>query len=186
MERNIEEVWNKYDGLLRRLSDHNLNMLLSEQGQRIAECTFNTSSSEPFTGPGGLVEFCLEVAKAARSLNEALGLNCSTKSILLTSLLSDLGRIGDLEQDTFSIQDSDWHREKLGQLYKWNEECDKMSMTHKTLFLLQHYGVKLAKEEWLAIQLSGGMHFEENRFYAGHNKGLLFLIQTARQHVLNK
>ena len=42
------------------------------------------------------------------------------------------------------------------------------------------------KEEWLAIQLSGGMHYEENRFYAGHNKGLLFLIQTARQHVLNK
>ena len=45
---------------------------------------------------------------------------------------------------------------------------------------------KLTKEEWLAIQLSGGMHYEENWFYAGHNKGLLFLIETASQHVLNK
>ena len=71
MERNIEEVWGKYEGLLRRLSDHNLNMLLSEQGQRIAECTFNMSSSEPFTGPGGLVEFCLEVAKPEKSYAHA-------------------------------------------------------------------------------------------------------------------
>ena len=121
MERNIEQIWGKYEGLLKRLSDHNLNTLLNEQGQRIAECTFNTSSNDSFAGPGGLVEFSLEVAKAARSLNEALSLNCSTKSVLLTALLSDLGRIGDLEQDTFSIQDSDWHRDK------------SVSYTHLTL-----------------------------------------------------
>ena len=101
--------------------------------------------------------------------------------MLLTALLSDLGRICDLEQDTFIIQDSDWHRDKLGQLYKWNEECDKMSMTHKTLFLLQHYGVKLTKEEWLAIQLASGFHFEEIRFYVGHEPSLALLLQQAQR-----
>ena len=185
MERNIEELWNKYDGLLRRISDHNINMLLDEQGQRIAECTFNTNIKEKFTGPGGLIEFSLEVAKIARSLNDSMSLNCSIKSILLTSLLTEIGRIGDLDNDTFLVQDSDWHRDKLGQMYKWNEECDKMTMTHKTLFLLQHYNIKLTKEEWLAIQLSPGMHLEENKFYVGHNKGLPFLLQTSRQCVLN-
>lgn len=185
MERNIEELWNKYNGLLGRLSDHGINMLLKEQGQRIAECTFNTKSSEAFTGPGGLIEFSLSVAQSARNLNNSLDLSCPVKSIFLTSLLADIGRIGDLENDTYIVQDSDWHRDKLGQMYKWNEECDKMSMTHKTLFLLQHYGIRLTREEWLAIQLSSGMHNEENRFYVGQNKGLIFLIQTARQHVIN-
>tara|TARA_Y100001972_G_scaffold101709_1_gene126747 strand:+ start:8880 stop:9446 length:567 start_codon:yes stop_codon:yes gene_type:complete len=185
MERNIEELWNKYNGLLGRLSDHGINKLLKEQSQRIAECTFNTKSSESFTGPGGLLEFSLNVAQSARNLNDSLNLSCSVKSILLTSLLTDIGRIGDLEEDTFIYQDSDWHRDKLKQLYKWNENCSKMSMTHRTLFLLQHYGVKLTKEEWLTIQLSSGMHNEENRFYLGENKGLIFLIQTARQHVIN-
>ena len=87
MERNIEELWNKYNGLLGRLSDHGINKLLEEQSQRIAECTFNTKSSESFTGAGGLLEFSLNVAQSARNLNDSLNLSCSVKSILLTSLL---------------------------------------------------------------------------------------------------
>ena len=184
MERNIEELWEKYSSLVGRLSDDNLNNLLEAQGQRIAECTFSQRSSEPFCGPGGLIEFSLNVTKAARDLNETLGYNIPVRSIFITALFSDLGLIGDLEDDNFIIQDSDWHREKLGQMYKWNEDCQKMSVTHRTLYIFQLYKVKLLRDEWLAIQLSGGMHYDENRFYANHVSNLAFLIQTARQAVL--
>ena len=185
MERDIENLWERYEGLLRRLSDHNINKLLSDNDQRIVETTYHTSNKEKYCGPGGLLEFSLDLANAARNLNNALELNCSTKSIILVSLLGEISKIGDLQNDLYIVQESEWHREKLGQLYTWNEDCPKMSLSHRTLFILQHYGIRLEQEEWLAIQLMSGMHLEENKFYLGHNKGLPFLIQTARQHILN-
>jgi len=65
----------------------------------------------------------------------------------------------------FIEQKSDWHRDKLGQLYDWNSKCPKMSAQHRTLNLLQYFGVKLEYDEMLGIICSGGMHLEENKFY---------------------
>jgi 5-enolpyruvylshikimate-3-phosphate synthase len=95
--------------------------------------------------------------------------------------LHDLGKVGDLENDFYVEQDSAWHREKLGQFYKYNEDLSKMSITHQTLFLLQHFGVTLTRDEWIAIQLSGGSHFEENRFYVGSEPTLALILQQAKQ-----
>ena len=91
-----------------------------------------------------------------------------------------------MEQDYFIDQDSDWHREKLGQMYKYNEDLNKMSVSHRTLFLLQHFGIELAKDEWLAIQLAQGSHFEENRFYVGHEPTLALLLQQAKATTIHK
>ena len=61
-----------------------------------------------------------------------------------------------------------------------------MSVSHRTLFLLQHFGVSLDEDEWLAIQLAQGSHFEENRFYVGSETTLGILLQQSKSLVIHK
>ena len=107
-------------------------------------------------------------------------------SILKTGLLHNIGKIGDLSTPMFIEQDSDWHREKLGQIYKFNEELKRASFTHLSLFILQSFNITLTKDEWIAIQVSSGPQLEENKFYAGHESSLAILLQSAKRFVIHK
>jgi len=182
----IESNWKMFDKLCRRLSDHNLNALLDQLGERIILCPASTRLDQYSATPGGLVEHALDVASSMRKINEAHNLGLTTSSILKVGLIHDLGKVGDLESDLFIQQDSEWHREKLGQMYKYNESIQKMSTSHRTLFLLQHFNVELTCDEWIAIQLSQGSHFEENRFYVGNEPTLALALQQAKSLVIHR
>ena len=181
----LEKNWGTYENLCHRLSDHNLNQLLNELGERIVMCPASPRVDQFNCEPGGLVKHSLDTVMTMRSLNESLELKLPTASIIKVGLLHDLGKVGDVESEYFVTQDSDWHRDKLGQLYKYNEDLQKMSISHRTLYLLQHYGVKLTADEWLAIQLSQGSHFEENRFYVHHEAPLAMLLQRAKNATIH-
>ncbi len=183
---DIEANWKAYEKFCRRLSDSNLNKLLDEMGERIVMCPATPRTDQYNCEPGGLVKHSLDTTIMMRTLNKSLGFDLPTASVLKVGLLHDIGKVGDLESDYFVDQDSDWHREKLGQHYKYNEELQKMSVSHRTLFLLQHYGVQLTSDEWLAIQISQGSHFEENRFYVGDEPSLALLLQLAKRATIHK
>lgn len=176
----IKENWEKFDGLCRRLSDSGLNELLDALGDRLVMCPASPRLEQYGCYPGGLVDHALKVAGNMRTLRDAYEFDVPLASILKVGLLHDLGKVGDLEKDYFVEQESDWHREKLGQLYKFNENLNKMAVSHRTLWLLQNFGVILTGDEWLAIQLAQGSHFEENRFYVGHEPTLALLLQQAK------
>ena len=53
-----------------------------------------------------------------RKINDAFDMGLSAASILKVGLLHDIGKLGTVDHDLFVDQDSSWHREKLGQLYK--------------------------------------------------------------------
>ena len=165
---------------------HQLNKLLDDLGQRLVACPASPRKDQHGCYPGGLIEHALEVITVMRTLADAHGFPVSVASILKVGLLHEIGKVGDLEIDYFVEQDSSWHQEKLGQFYKYNEDLNKMSVSHRTLYLLQHYGVPLTKDEWLAIQLASGSHFEENRFYVGHEPSLAILLQQAKQGVIHR
>ena len=61
-----------------------------------------------------------------------------------------------------------------------------MSVSHRTLWLLQHYGVVLTNDEWLAVQLAAGFHFEENRFYVNSEPSLALLLQQAKAVTIHR
>mgnify|MGYP003115863716 CR=1 FL=1 len=183
---NIEETWNTFTKLCGHISDQGLNDLIEELGERIILCPASTKEDQYSAYPGGLVEHALEVTAVMRTLNDALGFNLPIASVLKVGLLHEIGKVGDLKVSQFIDQDSDWHREKLGQVYKYNEDLQRMSVSHQTLYLLQHFGVNLTKDEWISIQLSQGSHFEENRFYVGHENSLSLLLQHAKKIVIHK
>ena len=182
----IQSNWDTYEKLCGKLSDDNLNNLLEVVGERLVMSPASPKEDQYGCYPGGLIEHSLDVTIMMRPLNKALGSKVPTDSVLKVGLPHDIGKIGDLETDYFVEQDSSWHREKLGQLYKYNEDLEKMSTSHRTLYLLQHFGVVHSKEEWLAIQLAQGSHFEENRFYVGHEPSLALLLQQSKQQVIHR
>ena len=182
----LQSRWETYDNLLRRLSDHNINKVLDDLGERLVMCPASTRTDQYGCTPGGLIEHALKVTSTMRTLNSSLEMNLSTASILKVGLLHELGKVGDLSRRYFIEQDSSWHREKLGQFYKYNEDLNKMSVSHRTLWLLQHYGVTLDNDEWLAVQLASGFHFEENRFYVNHEPSLALLLQQAKAATIHR
>ena len=182
----IESNWETFNKLCRRLSDHNLNKLLDDLGERLVMCPASAKLDQYCAYPGGLIEHSIAVAGTLRTISDSHNLNLSVASILKVSLLHDLGKIGDENSDLFVEQDSSWHREKLGQMYKYNENLGRMSISHRTLWLLQNFGVSLTSDEWLAIQLAQGSHFEENRFYVGNEPTLALALQQAKSMVIHK
>lgn len=181
----IEQNWKKYEKILGRLSDENISRMIDSLGERLAICPVGRSKAEAGSYPGGLIEHSLKVASTMRKLNESLDFNLPMQSILKVSLLHDIGRVGDETSDLLVEQDSDWHREKLGQNYKFNEDLPKMSVSHRTLYLLQKFGIQLTRDEWVSIQISGGSHFEENRFYVGSEPSLAILLQKSKSLVFH-
>ena len=152
-ERNVENLWSKYEGLLDKLQDENIRRLLDEQGQRIIMGTYSQRDKEQFCGIGGLVEYALELAKTSSAISKALNYDVNKASIIKCSLLSILGRVGTLVIDRFVDTTSEWHKEKLGQYFDWNENCPKYQINDMTLWFLQHYNIKLSLSEWNAIFL---------------------------------
>jgi len=180
MSEDLEVTWSTYEKLCRKLDDPGVNRLLDELGERLIVCPFATKTSQKGCEPGGLINYHLGVTDVMRKVSAAVGDGCSTKSILKVGLLHEIGKVGDEVNNLFLDQDSSWHREKLGQLYKYNEQVQKMPVAQRTLYLLQRCGVNLTLDEWIAIQVSQGLHCEENKFYIGSLPPLAVLLNSAR------
>ena len=183
-ERDVETLWNKYVNLLNKLEDENVSNLVSSWDQRIVMSSFSQREKEPFCGIGGIVEYSLELAKAANNIAKALSYDLNTMSIIKCALLSVLGRVGNEKADRYVECQSDWHKEKLGQYYDWNEDCPKYQTNDMTLFLLQRNNINLTWEEWEAISLMKDMTSEDNKFYNMHKSRLSLVMQMAHESVM--
>jgi hypothetical protein len=61
--------------------------------------------------------------------------------------------------------DSKWHIENRGEFYKRNENITFMSITDRTFFTLNHYGITYNEKEYFGIKLTDGMFDEDNEKY---------------------
>ena len=184
----LEQLWEQYSRLLKSTFDdpNPVIELLDALGERMVTTPSGRFVNDPGCEPGGMIKMSLKTAKQATRLMEAYDMPAEMKkSVVKVALLHDIGKVGDLKYDWLTPQDSSWHREKQGMYYKFFEADDiqRMSISHRTLYLLQHFGVKLSQDEWLAIQLAGGFHFEENRWYVNSEPGIATVIQQAKYYV---
>ena len=178
--KELQSNWETYEKLCSKAVKDGMSDLLAALGERLVMCPASPREDQYGAYPGGMIEHSLKVCATMRNLNKSLGFDLPVGSVLKVGLLHDIGKLGDLSNEYFVEQDSSWHREKLGQFYKFNENLNKMSVSHRTLWLLQHFGIELNNDEWLAIQLAQGSHFEENRFYVGHEPTLALLLQQSK------
>jgi hypothetical protein len=183
-QRDIEKLWSKYENLLKKLNDEKVEVLLEKQGQRIIMGSFSQRTKEHFCGIGGLLEYSLELTKTCININKALNYGINNSAIIKCCLLSVLGRVGTPELDRFVDTTSEWHKEKLGQYYDWNEDCPKYQVNDMTLYWLQKYEVNLTWEEWNAISLLRDASSETNKFYGSHKSRLATILTLSNEAVL--
>ncbi len=185
-DKTMKSIEQYFSILGKVLSEEDMFAIESTDMTRLALCPRGLTESDGGV-PGGLVSFSLEVALKGKSL--ASFYDVDPKSIVKVALLHELGRMGHLSDESFSLyldQESSWHQEKLGQYYKYNENCPKMNVGHRTLWMLNELGIKLSYDEWVSMATSQGLHLQENSFYAsGKLPPLALLLQAARNIVLN-
>jgi hypothetical protein len=148
-------------------------------GDRLAMCPYSGREEYGWATPGGLIEYTLCVLNNIRRENDAYKLNLSVDAMITVSLFHAIGKVGDLENDLFVPEDSKWHQEKLGQFYKYNEKIGKMTVEHRSTWLLSQIGAKLTREEYLAIMLSSGSLNEESKFYLNSQPILSIALNNA-------
>ena len=147
----IKKNWATFKTILNRLDDENIDVMLDKLGQRLCVSPANHNNKMYGCYPGGIVVTSTKLAKAMQALNEFHGNPVDIKSVYKVGLLHDIGRIGTLSDDYLLPQDSDWHREKLGNEYKINTDRPKMSFLHRTMLLLNQFQIKLTEEEFTAL-----------------------------------
>ena len=76
-------------------------------------------------------------------------------------------------------QESDWHRDKLGELYKYNKDMQYMSTPQRSVHMCQAFGLKLKTDEYLSILLNDGFVLDENKPYCLKTSPLVFVVMTA-------
>lgn len=183
-ELSAEQItanWEKYVSLLQKVSDRSegIDALISALGERLCLTPASTRVAYHNCFPGGLVEHSLRVLKNANLLRKTFNWDVSINSLIIGCLFHDLGKVGDVDNDYYLPNDSQWHIEKLGENYKINTELDYMTVPDRGVFLCQHFGIQLTRDEMLAIKLNDGFFLQENKAYCLKDPLLAHIVMTA-------
>jgi len=181
-ESEIISNFEKFSKVLLKVSDRrdSLSKFLEKYGERIATAPAHDKSNRKSASPGGLVKRSLQTLVNARELcgmSAFADKNIDPGSVIIVSLLHDIGRIGDDVGDFYVPQTSSWHVER-GNLYTYNQDIKRMTHPHRGLYLIQREGINLTQDEWMAI-VSQSNAYEESKFYAGNESSLMTLLHTA-------
>ena len=171
----IQENWNKLIQIINdNFSGERLEKLLKMYDyfeERM--CMAPASGKEHFHNAhaGGYVEHVLHITDLAQQIyelwdrNGAIVDNFTKEELIFSALHHDLGKVGDLAEDYYTPNDSDWHRKNQGSIYKHNPQLQYMKVPDRGLWLLQHYEVKVTENEYLGIKLTDGLYDEANKSY---------------------
>tara|TARA_Y100000385_G_scaffold152145_2_gene157804 strand:+ start:1730 stop:2488 length:759 start_codon:yes stop_codon:yes gene_type:complete len=120
--------------------------------------------------PGGYVDHVLRVCECANRICkqwEEMGatINFSNEELMFSALNHDLGKIGDLTEDYYKPNESEWHRKNQGKIYEGNKNIVHMPVPHRSLWMLQEFGVKVTQNEYIAIMTHDGIYDVGNETY---------------------
>lgn len=181
----IASNFEKFEGYISKISDDRKDpalKMVSHLGERLALCPASGRLDYHNCFPGGLVEHSMRVLGFALKLRKLLDVNpedVSTNSLILVCLFHDLGKVGDLDNDYYIPQDSNWHREKLGEHFKVNQDMTYMTVPHRSVWLCQQFGVRLTKEEMLGILLHDGQYVDDNKPYKMKEPAIAIIAHQA-------
>jgi len=182
---DINSNWHRYYELCTRLGDRSpaVTSMLDELDERLCLCP--ASAKRDFHGafPGGLVDHSLRVLNHLIILNRSFSWKLPKESMIIAALFHDVGKVGmpgrSPSNDFYVDQVDNWRREKMGEVYKYNDSLPYMTTPDRSLFLLQHYGVQLTADESLAVKLNDGFSPEENKPYCLKVTPLVYGLMTS-------
>ena len=119
---------------------------------------------------GGYIDHVIRVVEAALVFEKVWDRFGQTKSytteeLVFSAINHDLGKLGTNEQPMYLPNDSQWHIEKQGLVYKYNPNITHMRVSDRSLFYLQKACIEVSENEFLAIKLHDGLYEEANKSY---------------------
>jgi len=182
----IAENFDKFRSLCEKLGDRSeaALRLVDSLGERLALCPASGKKDFHNAFPGGLVEHSLRVLQNAMTLCKGFGWKIPKDSLIIACLFHDIGKVGLVHDDGtlndyYVPQDSEWHREKLGELYKYNKHIQYMLTPQRSVYMCQAFGLNLKVDEYLSILLNDGFVVDENKQYCLKISPLVFAVMTA-------
>ena len=177
----INVNYEKYEALCGKMGDRSeaAKAMVDALSSRLALCPASAKERFHDAFPGGLIEHSLNVYKLAQNLNKSLGANLDDVSLRIACLFHDLGKVGDLTDDYYLPQDNDWRRDNLGEIYTVNWDMQKMPHSDRSLWLLQHFGITLTLDEWIAIKIHDGQYADMNEYYSMSEPTLALIVHMA-------
>lgn len=120
--------------------------------------------------PGGYLDHVLGVIDAVFQVTKTMKgigaeIDFTLEEAIFSAMFHDLGKLGDLDQPYYLVQENDWYRENRGELYKRNPDLPFMHVPLRGLQLLSHFGIVVNPKEWRGIQLSDGLYSDSNKGY---------------------
>jgi hypothetical protein len=125
---------------------------------------------------GGYIDHIMNVARNSLRMlklyKEAGGvIDFEQEELLFCAFHHDLGKLGKKDHFHYSPNDSEWHIKNRGDNYKRNEDIAFMSITDRTFFTLQEYGITYNENEYFGIKLTDGIFDEDNiKYYKTYDK----------------
>lgn len=125
--------------------------------------------------PGGYVDHVNRVVKTSFKVKELYNsiegeVDFSDEELFISGLFHDLGKLGYPKKPQYISQDNKWRRDNLDELYKINTQLEFMKVPDRSLYVLQLFGFKLSKNEYLGIKLHDGIFEDSNKAYFISNR----------------
>lgn len=177
----IQANFNKFRSLCEKLPPERAEQMLAlvdGLGERLAVCPASGKKDYHNAFPGGLVEHSLRVLQNALILVKAYSWDVPRDSLIIACLLHDIGKVGDQNNDYY-VPAEEWRAQKLGELYTYSNSIRYMDVPLRSVFLCNHYGLKLTQDEFLAIYLNDGFVLENNKKYCLREPLLAHIVMTA-------
>ena len=174
-EKQIQENW---DNLIQLIEDtfegDRKDRLLQMYEQLKDRMMFAPASgTEHFHScyPGGYVQHVLNIVNLVKDIkdmwynNGAYMDDYTEEELVFAALHHDLGKVGDLSNDNYIANDSEWHRKNQGKIYVTNPELQYMTAPDRGIWILNQFGIKISLNEMLGIKLADGMYDDGNIKY---------------------
>lgn len=120
--------------------------------------------------PGGYIDHIFNVCRNAlkvKAFFTELGgkPDFTDEELIFCALHHDLGKLGTKGNMHYVLNESEWHVKNKGEIYTKNPNMVYMTITDRTFFTLQHYGIRISEKEYFGIKLTDGMYDEDNTKY---------------------
>jgi hypothetical protein len=119
---------------------------------------------------GGYIDHIFNVCKNSLKMKDLFIAQGGTQDftdeeLIFCALHHDLGKLGTKNHLHYIPNDSDWHVKNRGDVFMKNPANQYMTLTDRTFFTLQNYGIKINENEYFGIKLTDGMYDEDNQKY---------------------
>ena len=148
---------------------------MEELGGNLAVSPASGNSGYHNCYPGGYIDHIFNVCKNSLRVKQMFiemggKPDFTDEEMIFAALHHDLGKLGTKDNLHYIPNDSEWHVKNQGKLFKSNDKITYMTLTDRTFFTLNHYGIQYNEKEYFGIKLTDGMFDEDNQKYlTGHN-----------------